>query len=87
VSHVRFTELCRNLATHADAGTLTRINDLIEEAKCTPFTGTGKLGSLRENLAGWWSRRITGEHRLIARVEGKGAAQALEIAQCRWHYR
>ena len=72
---------------NADAGTLTRINDLIKEIKRTPFTGTGKPEPLRGNLAGWWSRRITGEHRLVYRVEGKGAAQALEIAQCRWHYR
>jgi len=37
-------------------------------------------------MAGWWSRRIDREHRLIYRVTGKGEAQALEIAACRFHY-
>ena len=47
----------------------------------TPFTGTGKPEPLRDPLCGWWSRRITHEHRLVYRpVEG-----ALHIAQCRHH--
>lgn len=69
-----------------EAATLRRINDLIKETRRTPFTGTGKPEPLRGNLAGWWSRRITGGHRLVYRVSGKGADQALEILQCRWHY-
>ncbi|MEI4487189.1 type II toxin-antitoxin system YoeB family toxin [Frigidibacter sp. MR17.14] len=40
----------------------------------------------RGDLSGWWLRRITSEHRLVYRVTGAGAAQALEIAQCRYHY-
>jgi len=71
----------------ADATVLARINALIKECMRTPFTGTGKPEPLRENLSGWWSRRIAGEHRLVYRVAGKGAAQALEILQCRWHYK
>ena len=70
----------------ADRNTLERINDLIEECRRTPFRGTGKPEPLKGKLAGWWSRRITIEDRLVYRVAGKGEAQALEIAQCRFHY-
>jgi toxin YoeB len=66
--------------------TLARVNDLIKECRRAPFTGTGKPEPLRGNLKGWWSRRITIEHRLVYRVSGTGAAQQLEIAQCRMHY-
>ena len=41
---------------------------------------------LKANYAGFWSRRISGEHRLVYRVSGGGAEQMLEIAQCRFHY-
>ena len=63
-----------------------RINALIEECRRHPFTGTGKPEPLRRNLAGWWSRRISGEHRLVYRVSGSGDAQALEVLSCRYHY-
>lgn len=66
--------------------TLARLNGLIRECGRTPFTGTGKPEPLRGNLKGWWSRRITIEHRLVYRVIGTDEAQALEIAQCRSHY-
>lgn len=69
-----------------DADVLVRINGLIRQAQRTPFTGTGKPEPLKGNLKGWCSRRITGEHRLVYRVSGKDADQALEIAQCRRHY-
>ena len=69
-----------------DAKVLARINALIDECRRHPFTGTGKPEPLRQNLAGWWSRRITGEHRLVYRVTGSGDTQALEVAQCRYHY-
>lgn len=65
---------------------LKRINVLLKEITRDPFRGTGKPEPLGGNLAGWWSRRITGEHRLVYRVTGKGEAQALEVAQCRYHY-
>lgn len=71
---------------HYDKPTLKRLLRLIEECRRTPFTGTGKPEPLRESLSGWWSRRITGEHRLVYRVTGEGKAQSLEIAQCRGHY-
>jgi len=63
-----------------------RIDRLIEEIKRKPFAGIGKPEPLRGTLTGWWSRRITGEHRLVYRVVGKSAARELQIAQCRYHY-
>ena len=69
-----------------DPKLLARLNDLIRECRRDPFRGTGKPEPLAGNLKGWWSRRINGEHRLVYRMSGKGEAQALEIAQCRYHY-
>lgn len=69
-----------------DAKVAERINALIEECRRDPFRGTGKPEPLRRNLTGWWSRRITGEHRLVYRVRGTGEAQALEVLSCRYHY-
>lgn len=65
---------------------LERVNVLIKECLRDPFRGTGKPEPLGGNLTGWWSRRINREHRLVYRVSGKGEAQVLEIAQCRYHY-
>ncbi len=69
-----------------DPKTLAAINSLIRDISREPFKGLGKPEPLRHDLAGWWSRRITGEHRLVYRVSGKGIAQQIEIAQCRYHY-
>lgn len=69
-----------------DPNTLERLNALIKECMRTPFMGIGKPEPLRGDLRGWWSRRITVEDRLVYRVTGKGDAQQLEIAQCRYHY-
>jgi len=69
-----------------DTKVLERINALITETLRDPFKGTGKPEPLKRNLAGWWSRRITGEHRLVYRVRGAGDAQALEVLSCRYHY-
>jgi len=69
-----------------DSAVVTRINLLIAECLRHPFTGTGKPEPLKQNLAGWWSRRINREHRLVYRVSGKGEAQALEVLSCRFHY-
>jgi toxin YoeB len=65
-----------------DRKILQRVNDVIRDALRNPFTGIGKPEPLRNNLKGWWSRRITGEHRLIYKVEG----ESLLIMQCRFHY-
>ena len=70
----------------SDAKILLAINDLIKDIGRDPFRGLGKPEPLKHDLAGWWSRRITGEHRLIYRVHGKGAGQTVEIVQCRYHY-
>jgi toxin YoeB len=65
----------------------TAINELINDIRQNdPFRGLGKPEPLKHGLQGWWSRRITREHRLVYRVSGKGAAQQLEIAACRYHY-
>jgi toxin YoeB len=69
-----------------DAKILERINIVIGECLRDPFRGTGKPEPLRRNLSGWWSRRITAEHRLVYRVTGKGETQALEVLSCRYHY-
>ena len=65
-----------------DPRLLQRLNGLIKECARTPFQGTGKPEPLRGDLSGWWSRRMTQEHRLVYRVEGDD----LLIAQCRYHY-
>ena len=59
---------------------------LIKDACRSPFNGIGKPEPLAGNLRGWWSRRITREHRLVYRVTGTVPDQALEIAMCRFHY-
>lgn len=70
-----------------DHETLQRINDLIEDARRHPFTGIGKPEPLKGPLAGFWSRRITREHRLVYRVSGTaGADQWIEVVQARYHY-
>jgi toxin YoeB len=70
----------------ADPGLVLKINDLIKDIRRDPFRGLGKPEPLRGNLQGWWSRRITQEDRLVYRVVGKGDAQQIEIAACRYHY-
>jgi toxin YoeB len=69
-----------------DAATLARINELIRDATRSPFRGIGKPEPLRGELQGWWSRRISAEHRLVYRVVGSPPDQRLEIAQSRYHY-
>lgn len=69
-----------------DVKALARLNALIEDCRRHPFQGIGKPEPLGGNLSGWWSRRLNSEQRLVYRVIGKGDAQALEVAQCRYHY-
>lgn len=69
-----------------DVRVLEKLNGVIEECRRDPFRGTGKPEPLRRNLTGWWSRRITGEHRLVYRMRGSGEAQAIEVLSCRYHY-
>jgi toxin YoeB len=70
----------------SDPTVVGKINDLIQDIRRNPFKGLGKPEPLRGNLAGWWSRRITGEHRLVYRVVGKGGDQRVEVVQCQYHY-
>ena len=65
-----------------DAKTLARINQLIREASCQPFTGIGKPEPLKHALKGYWSRRINDEHRFVY----KATDETLLIAQLRYHY-
>jgi toxin YoeB len=67
---------------NTDRKLLKRVNELIKEITRTPFQGTGKPEPLRNALAGYWSRRINDEHRLVYKVEGN----AVLIAQARYHY-
>ena len=65
-----------------DKAMLKKVNAMIKEIERTPFEGTGKPEALRYDLAGWWSRRINLEHRLIYKIENN----AVNISQCRYHY-
>jgi toxin YoeB len=69
-----------------DPDTLQKINDLIKEIKREPFKGVGKPEPLKGNLAGYWSRRISGEHRLVYRISGTRPSQTVTIIQTRFHY-
>jgi toxin YoeB len=66
----------------SDSKTLERINTLIKEIQRQPFSGIGKPEPLKHALAGYWSRRINDEHRLVYKVSDAG----LLIAQLRYHY-
>ena len=65
-----------------DKQMVERINKLIREIQREPFAGMGKPEPLKHSLSGFWSRRITDEHRMVYRIEGK----TLLIAQLRFHY-
>lgn len=65
-----------------DKKTLKRINKLITETMRSPFEGIGKPEPLRENLTGFWSRRIDDTNRLVYAV----ADDYLTIISCRYHY-
>lgn len=60
----------------------TKLKKLIKESARTPFEGTGKPEALKHDYAGYWSRRITDEHRLVYRVE----ETFIKIIACRFHY-
>ena len=59
-----------------------RIKSLIESIQATPFAGIGKPEALKHDLAGFWSRRINKEHRLVYRIE----RDEIVVIQCRFHY-
>ena len=65
-----------------DRKIVMRINTLIREIQRDPLSGIGKPEPLKHALAGFWSRRITEEHRIVYKVEG----DSLLLAQLRYHY-
>jgi toxin YoeB len=70
-----------------DSDIVARIKDLIKSIRQDPFKGIGKPEPLRYDLKGYWSRRITGEHRIVYKISGtKGIDQKCIIIQCRFHY-
>ncbi len=65
-----------------DKKILKKINKLIKEIQRTPFEGTAEPEPLKYNWSGYWSRRITIEHRIVYKVSDG----AILIAQCCYHY-
>lgn len=65
-----------------DKKTLRRINKLITDVQRSPFEGMGKLEPLKENLSGFWSRRIDDVNRLVYAVDDT----AITVISCRYHY-
>ena len=65
-----------------DKKVIDKIDALITEILRDPFHGTGKPEPLKGNLAGYWSRRITQEHRLVYKV----LPDQVVIISCKYHY-
>lgn len=65
-----------------DKKVLKKINELLKDISRSPYEGIGKPEPLKHALSGFWSRRITDEHRLVYRVDGK----TIQVAQARYHY-
>jgi len=65
-----------------DKKILKRINLLLQDISRNGFTGIGKPEPLKENLSGYWSRRIDDVNRLVYRIKD----EQIEIIQCRGHY-
>ena len=65
-----------------DRKMLKKINELVKDIQRTPFVGKGKPEPLKYDLAGFWSRRIDREHRLVYKVE----TQEILIYSCKYHY-
>lgn len=65
-----------------DKKTLKRINKLIVDVKRSPFDGIGKPEPLKENLSGFWSRRIDDTNRLVYALDNT----AITVISCRYHY-
>jgi len=61
---------------------IKKINQIIKDIERNAFKGIGKPEPLKNNLSGWWSRRINNTHRIVYRIEKDN----LEITQCKDHY-
>ena len=70
-----------------DPKLLARFFEIVNNVRRSPFRGSGKPEPLKHEFAGYWSRRLTQEDRIIYRVYGKGEEQRLLIVQCSEHYR
>ena len=66
----------------AEPRTYERIERLLADIAKSPFKGVSKPEPLKGDLSGWWSRRITLEHRLVYRV----TAESVIVMSCRHHY-
>ncbi len=76
-----------NYWIETDSEVVTKINLLLKDIKKDPFKGIGKPEPLKFGLKGFWSRRISGEHRLVYTISGnKNKDQKCTIIQCRYHY-
>ena len=70
-----------------DPEIVIKIKDLLKSIKQNAFKGIGKPEPLKYGLKGFWSRRITQEHRLVYTISGKkGVDQRCSVIQCRFHY-
>jgi len=65
-----------------DKKILLKINSLLKDIDRDAFKGLGSPESLKHDLSGYWSRRITLEHRLVYRIENN----EIKVVQCRYHY-
>ncbi|HOY48529.1 MAG TPA: Txe/YoeB family addiction module toxin [Flavobacteriales bacterium] len=87
---IEFTELAWeefSFWVEHDPVIVNKIKELIQAIRKDPFKGIGKLEPLKFGLKGFWSRRISGEHRLVYQITGtKGINQKCSIIQCKLHY-
>ena len=67
---------------NTDKKVLKKINELIKDIQRNPFDGIGKPEALKFDLAGYWSRRVDHEHRLVYQVK----EQSILVYACRYHY-
>jgi len=83
MEHVTYTDLRQNLARYLNEAADSRAPMLV-----TRQGGKRSVVILSaDELAGWWPRRIHGEHRLVYRIAGRpGTDQHLKIAACRYYY-
>ena len=65
-----------------DKQTFRRINALLKDIQRSPYSGIGEPEELKYDWAGWWSRRIDSQNRIIYKVE----SDTVKIAKCRGHY-
>jgi toxin YoeB len=83
--NLQYTDECWNDYVYwqgQDKRTLKRINALIKDAQRDPFVGIGKPEPLKENLSGFWSRRIDEKNRIVYEADD----DVLTLISCRYHY-